>query len=169
MRAVATPTPDDAPGQHNHCGSECGPSADKCNSRIIRHLFAGHTVGAFRATAADLGTLLHLVVVGSKGRAGFSAARADLGAGGTSLTMKFRGANHEIGVDLADLHAVVEQTNMRQISVFAAHAQAILHGLDANPVTLGAVVDAVFEVGIKRCLRLRHDSSGFRVNTPVRT
>jgi hypothetical protein len=101
-----------------------------------------HFPAGLGATATHLGAFLHLSVVPEL----FTVTRAllaNLGTDPAGPCVKSRAPQHVIGAGLADLCAVKHQPNVIDSGMPASLAEAIGHCLNANLMTVCAVLDAV--------------------------
>jgi hypothetical protein len=94
-----------------------------------------HSLAGFGATPAELRAFLHLCVI-CEALAIDGASLADFGAGTAGKAMQGRSSNHEIGTGLADFGTVEQQTNVRRLSVLAAHVQTVRGRFQADAVAV---------------------------------
>ena len=76
-------------------------------------------------------------------RAAFGTGFAGSSANAARLVMHRRSSQHEIGAKVTEFGAIYHRANVFRLGVRASSVQAVLNGLQANIVTVGAVVNAV--------------------------
>lgn len=89
---------------------------------------------------ANLGALLHFLIV-SHALAVVRTLVKNFGAGTAGKVVKIGFAQHEAGIDLADIDAIQQEAHMGLFSVFPAHLQAVLQCLGASLMAARAVLD----------------------------
>src|SRR3546814_19121557 len=94
-----------------------------------------------RAAATGLGTALHLAV-GAHAGTGLGALAADLRARTAGGRVNCSAAQHGVGAGSADVRTRRQQADVLGCSMLAALAEAVVDGLQAGRMALGAVVDA---------------------------
>jgi hypothetical protein len=108
-----------------------------------------HFAAALSAPSAGLGTFFHgRIILPRDLFATASTLFAGLGANPTGIRVQVRTTKHEIGGRQADLSAILHQADVLWFRMPAGLFQAILNGVGANGVTLGAVIDT----GLNACL-----------------
>ena len=108
-----------------------------------------HFAAALGALSAGLGTFFHgRVILPGDLFATASTPFAGLGANPTGVRVQVRTTKHEIGGRQADLSAILHQADVLSFRTLAGLFQAILNGVRANSVTLGAVINT----GLNACL-----------------
>ncbi|MGZ8522146.1 MAG: hypothetical protein ACXWX7_18590, partial [Candidatus Binatia bacterium] len=125
-----------------------------------------HLGTALLTAHAPFGALLHLLVIGAQRGTIVGAAPTHFRAGSAGFMVQFRAAYQEVSADLTNLRAVGQWANMLFLGMFAAHAQAILHRLQAHPVTVDTVFDAIFNFVIDPFLLFNHRACPFRRGIP---
>src|SRR3546814_6078666 len=104
-------------------------------------LLACHCRATLRAAATGLGTALHLAVV-AHASTGLGALAADLRARTAGGRVNCSAAQHGVGAGSADVRTRRQQADVLGCSMLAALAEAVVDGLQAGRMALGAVVDA---------------------------
>lgn len=99
-----------------------------------RHAHPGHALTGFGTAAADLGALLHHLII-TKASAVIGAALTDLGTDATGTRMKIRATQHKISAGLANLDTVQQKPDMGRLGVAPAHGQTMGDGLQTDAVT----------------------------------
>jgi hypothetical protein len=108
-----------------------------------------HFAAALGALPAGLGTFFHWrVIFASDLFATASTPLAGFSANPTGVRVQRRTTKHEIGGREADLSAILHQADVMSFRMLAGLLQAILNGVCANGVTLGAVINT----GLNACL-----------------
>ena len=88
----------------------------------------------FGAAAADLGTLLHHLIITKAGTV-VGTALTDLGTDTAGTRMKIRATQHKISAGLANLDTVKQKPDMGRLGVAPAHGQTMGDGLQTDAVT----------------------------------
>lgn len=93
-----------------------------------RHAHPGHALTGFGTAAADLGALLHHLII-TKAGAVIGAALTDLSTDATGTRMKIRATQHKISAGLANLDTVQQKPDMRGLGMVPALGQTMGDGL----------------------------------------
>lgn len=75
--------------------------------------------------------------------AAFGTRFAGSSANAARLGVQYRAAQHEIGAEVTEFGTIDHRANVLRLGVRASTVQAMLNGLQANVMTVGAVVNAV--------------------------
>ncbi len=95
------------------------------------------------AAAASFGARLHLRIVRPDALAVLGAMLTYVRTQATGSGMELRATQHEISARLADLHAILQQTNVRNFGMFPAHLQAVSGRFDADVVAVLTITNAL--------------------------
>lgn len=101
---------------------------------LSRHAHPGHLMTGFGTTPADLGTLLHHLII-TKAHTVVGTAPTKLSTDTTGERVKIRATQHEISAGLADLDTVKQKPDMGRLGVAPAHSQTMGHSLQTDAVT----------------------------------
>jgi hypothetical protein len=109
---------------------------------------------------AGINAALHDRIIMEQG-ATFGTGFASSSANAARVGMQCRSAQHEIGAEVTEFSAVHHHANVFCFCVCAPTVQAMLNGLQANIMAIGAVVNAVVHclvhTGVNRiCFVMRH-------------
>src|SRR3546814_13682939 len=105
-------------------------------------LLACHGRATLRAAATGLGTALHRAVV-AHASTGLGALAADLRARTAGGRVNCSASQPGVGAGSADVRTRRQQADVLGCSLLAALVEAVVAGLPAGRMALGAVVDAL--------------------------
>jgi hypothetical protein len=109
----------------------------------------GHFMTALRACPARFSALLHQRIVAATDLfATVCATITDGGAKAARFGVQIRLSQHEIGRGQAHFSAILHQTDMLRGGKPAALVEAILNGPGTNGVTVCALLNTRFELGL---------------------
>ena len=99
--------------------------------------------------------------------AAFGACFASSSTNAARLGMQCRSSQHEIGTKVTEFGTVHHRANVFCLGVCASTVQAVLNGLQANVMAIGAVVNAVvhrlLDTGVNR-IHFMVMGHGFRLS-----
>lgn len=125
-----------------------------------RHAHPGHALTGFGTAAADLGTLLHHLII-TKARTVVGTALTKLGTDATRERVKIRATQHKISAGLADLDTVQQKPDMGGFGVAPAHGQTMGHGLQTNAMTGQTIFNTLLHFLIRMVVVMSHDENPF--------
>jgi hypothetical protein len=105
-----------------------------------------HLAARFGTLSAHVGAPGHLLVTPGHTLAVLSTRFADFGAEAAGALVKGRSADHEVGTGQADLGAIRQQALVIGRGMLAAHPEAVDRCLQAGPVAIKAVLNALLHV-----------------------
>jgi hypothetical protein len=133
------------------------------------HFHGRYLCATLNTPVAGIDTALHDRIILEQGAA-FGTLFAGSSANTARRWMQCRSVQHEIGAEATEFGAVHHRANVFCFGVCAATVQAVLNGLQANVMAIGAVVDAIvhrlvhagvnrirFVVGHVLCLSKRNE------------
>ena len=104
---------------------------------------------------ANLGTLLHGLIVRAQPSALLGAGAADSSAGAARLDMLMRPEQHGVSARLADARAREQEGDVLLLGMLATKHQAVLYRLEADGVATEALLDTLTHL-----LGQRHSGMG---------
>ena len=130
------------------------------------HFHDRHLLATFNASVARIDAALHDRIIVEQGAA-FDTGFAGSSANAARFGMQRRSSQHEIGTEATEFGAVHHGSDVHGLGVRAPTVQAVLNGLQANVVAIGAVVNAVvhrlLDTGVNR-IRFMVMCHGFRLS-----